>query len=143
MSSGDSIERNKRANGFVGETRCSQYNGLSEDCIEFGSGESECRESVGDSAFLRNSERAPSEENLWNESERVPESGVVPLAENPIHTTSGDLPEIDTRDRSHQGGVSDICLSTLAVRGDGERGKRTVTFNRSDHPFDSCREQKK
>ena len=56
MSSGDSIERTERANGFIGETRNSQYNGLSEDCIKPGSGASEYGESVSNSTFLRNGE---------------------------------------------------------------------------------------
>ena len=123
MSSGCSIKRSERANGFVSETRCSQYNGLSEDCIEPGSGDSECGESVSDSAFLGNGESAPSEENLRDESERVPKSQLVPLAENPIYGPSGDLPKTDPRDRSYQRAVLNVRPSTLRVRGDGDRGK--------------------
>ena len=130
MSSGNSAERTKRANGFIGETRCAQYNGLSKDCIEPGSGESECGESVSDSTFLRNCKRAPSEETLRNESERVPKSELVPLANHSVHGASSDLSEINPRDRSHQRALLDICPSTLTVRGDGERRKRSVvTFN--------------
>ena len=130
MSSGYSSERSERANGFVSAARCSQYNGLSEDCIEPGSGESECGESVSDSAFLGISERASSEENLRDESERVPKSELVPLAENPIHGASGDLPKTDPRDRSYQRAVLNVRPSTLTVRGDGDRRKRNfVTFN--------------
>ena len=127
MSSGYSSERSDRANGFVSAARCSQYNGLSEDCIEPGSGESECGESVSDSAFLGISERSSSAENLRDESERVPKSELVPLAENPIH---GALPKTDPRDRSYQRAVLNVRPSTLTVRGDGDRRKRNfVTFN--------------
>ena len=129
MSSGGSSERTERADGFVDQTRCSQHIGLSEDCDEFSSGESECRESVGDSTFLRDSERALGETHLLDEPERVSESGVGPLAEDLILTSSGDLPETDPGDRSHPGIVSNIRLSELAVRGDRQRGSRTVTFN--------------
>ena len=130
MSSGDSIERTERANGFIGETRNSQYNGLSEDCIKSGSGGSECGKSVSNSTFLRNGERAPSEETLRDESERISESELVPLADHPIHATSSDLQETDPRDRPHQRAVLDFCPSTLTVRGNGDRRKRNfVTFN--------------
>ena len=130
MSSGYSSERSVRANGFVSAARCSQYTGLSEDCIEPGSGESDCGESVSDSAFLGISERASSEENLRDESERVPKSELFPLAENPIHGASGDLPKTDPRDQSYQRAVLNVRPSTLTVRGDGDRRKRNfVTFN--------------
>ena len=130
MASRYSSERSERESGFVSAARCSQYNGLSEDCIEPGSGESECGESVSDSAFLGISERASSEENLRDESERVPKSELVPLAENPIHGASGDLPKTDPRDRSYQRAVLNVRPSTLTVRGDRDRRKRNfVTFN--------------
>ena len=131
MSSGDSIERTERANGFIGETRNSQYNGLSEDCIKPGSGASECGESVSNSTFLRNGERAPSEETLRDESEWILKSELVPLADHPIHATSSDLQETDPRDRPHQRAVLDFCPSPAAVRGYREQRKRrsVVTFN--------------
>ena len=91
MHSENSAERTERTNGFIGETRCSQYNGLSVDCIEPGSGKSECGESVSDSTFLRIGERTSGEENLRDESERISKSELVPLAENPIHGACGDL----------------------------------------------------
>ena len=130
MSFGDSVERTERSNGFIGETGNSQYHNLSENCIEPSSGASECGESVSNSTFLRNGKRAPSEETLRDESERISESELVPLADHPIHATSSDLPEINPRDRSHQRALLDICPSPAAMRGDGERRKRSVvTFN--------------
>ena len=130
MSSRNNAERSERTNGFIVETRCAQYNGLSKDCIEPGSGESECGESVSDSTFLRIGERTSGEENLRDESERVPKSELVPLANHSVHEASGDLSETDPRDRSYQGAVLNVRPSTLIVRGNGDRRKRNlVTFN--------------
>ena len=130
MSSGDRNKRSERANGFIGETRNSQYHSLSEDCIRSGCGTSECRESIGDTTFLRNGERAPSEKTLRDKSERISESELVPLADHPIFATSSDLSETNPRDRAHQRPVSDFCPSPVAVRVNGERRKRSVvTFN--------------
>ena len=79
MSSGESIERSTRTDEFTGETRNSQYHNVSEDCLRSGCGTSECGESFGDTIFLRDSKRAPSEKTLRNKSERVPESELVSL----------------------------------------------------------------
>ena len=130
MASRYSNKISERANGFVSETRNSQYHGLSEDCIEPGSGESECGEAVSDSVFLGLSERASSKENLRDESERISKSELVPLAENPVHRASGDLSKTDQGDQPHQRGVFNVRPSPVAVRGDGDRRKRNfVTFN--------------
>ena len=130
MASRYSSEGSERASGFVSEARSSQYNGLSENCVEPGSGESKCGEVVSDSIFFGLGERASGQEDLRDKSERISESGVVPLAENSIHGTSGDLSKTDQGDRSHKRGVSDICPSAVAVRrnGDGRKGN-FVTFN--------------
>ena len=130
MASRYSSERSERASGFVSAARCSQYNGLSENCVEPSSGESKCGKTVSDSVFLGISERASSKENLRDESERIPKSELVPLAENSVHGASGDLSETDSRDRSYQRAVLNVRPSTLAVRGNSHRGKRNfVTFN--------------
>ena len=130
MASRYSSEGSERASGFVSAARDSQYNGLSENSIEPGSGESKCGEIISHTIFLGLGERASSQENLRDESERISESGVVPLAENSIHGTSGDLSETDQGDRSHKRGVSDICPSPVTVRRNGDRRKgNIVTFN--------------
>ena len=130
MSFGDRNKRTERTNEFIGETGDSQHHYVSEDCIRSGCGTSECGESIGDTTFLRNGERAPSEKTLRDEPERISEPGQVPLADHPIFTTSGDLSEINSRDRPHQRSVSNICPSPAAVRVNGERRKRSVvTFN--------------
>ena len=111
-------------------TQCSQSIILSEDRVEPNGGGYESGETVGDSVFLGLSEGTSSEKNLRDVSERIPEPKLVPLANDSVYGASGDLPETDPRDQSHQRSVSDICASTLTVRGDGDRGKRTfVTFN--------------
>ena len=130
MASRYSSKGSERASGFVSEARGSQYNGLSENCVEPGSGESKCGEVVSDSIFLGLGERASGQENLRDESERISESGVVPLAENSIHGASGDLSKTDQGDRSHKRIVSDICPSPVTVRRNGDRRKGNfVTFN--------------
>ena len=95
-------------------------------------GESESRETADNSVFLRLSERASSEENLRDGSERIPESELVPLADHSVHGASGDLPETDPRNQPHQRSVFNVRPSTLAVKlqANSNRGKRNlVTFN--------------
>ena len=63
-------------------------------------------------------------------SERIPESELVPLANHSVHGASGDLPETDPRNQSYQLSVFDFRPSTIAVRGNSNRGERNfVTFN--------------
>ena len=113
MSFGDRNKRTERTNEFIGETGDSQHHYVSEDCIRSGCGTSECGESIGDTTFLRNGERAPSEKTLRDEPERISEPGQVPLAENPVHRASGDLSKTDQGDQPHQRGVFDFCPSRL------------------------------
>ena len=128
--SGESIERSTRADGFIGKAGDSQYDNVSEDCLRSGCGTSECGESIGDTIFLRDSKRAPSEKTLRDEPERVPESELVSLADHLFLSTSGDLSETDPGDQPHQRGVFDFCPSPVEVRGNGNRRKRNfVTFN--------------
>ena len=130
MASRYSSERSERESGIYGAARCSQPISVSEDCVEPGSGESECRKTADNSVFLGLSERASSEENLRDVSERIPKSELVPLANHSVHGASSDLPEINPRDQSYQRSVLNVRPSMLAVRGDSNRGKRNlVTFN--------------
>ena len=113
MASRYSNKRSERANGFVSETRNSQYHGLSEDCIEPSGGGTESGEAVSDSVFFGLREGAFGEKNLRDKSERISESELVPLAENPVHRASGDLSKTDQGDQPHQRGVFDFCPSRL------------------------------
>ena len=121
MASRYSSKGSERASGFVSTARDSQYNGLSENCIKPGSGESKCGEIVSHTIFLGLSERASSEENLRDVSERIPKSELVPLANHSVHGASSDLPEINPRDQSYQRSVLNVRPSTLAVRGNSHR----------------------
>ena len=119
-------ERSERESGEISAARCSQSIILSENRVEPSGGGCESGETADNSVFLGLGEGTSSEKNLRDVSERVPEPELVPLANDSVYGASGDLPETDPRDRSHQRSVSDICASTHAVRGDGDRGKRTV-----------------
>ena len=130
MASRYSGERSEREGGDSSAARCSQYISLSEDRVEPTGGRSESWETADNSVFLGLGEGTSSEENLRDVSERVPESRMVPLANDSVHGASGDLPETDPRDKSHQRSVFNVRPSTLAVRGKSNRGKRNfVTFN--------------
>ena len=130
MCSRYSSERSEGRSGFVSATRNSKFHGLSEDCIEPSGGGTESGEAVSDSVFFGLGEGAFGEKNMRNVSERVPESGMVTLAENPVYGAVDSLPETDQGDRSHKRSMSDVCASTLAGRRKSDGGKRIfVTFN--------------
>ena len=130
MSTGGSIERDTRTNGCNGEGGNSQSDNLSENCLRSGCGTTESGESVSDTAFFGESERAPGEKTLRNKSERVSESELAEMVNYTIYETIGDVQEINQRDRAHRGPVSDFCPSPTAVRINGRRKERkSVTFN--------------
>ena len=123
-------EGSEREGGNVSSSGCSQYICLSEDRVESSGGGSESGETADDSVFFGLDEGASGEKNLRNVSERVPESGMVTLAENPVYGAVDSLPETDQGDRSHKRSMSDVCASTLAGRRKSDGGKRIfVTFN--------------
>ena len=75
-------------------------------------------------------ERAYSAKNMRNLGERVPESGMDTLAEDPVYGAVDSLPETDQGDRPHKRDMSLFCASTLASRQKRDGGKRnSVTFN--------------
>ena len=107
MASRYSSERSERESGIVGAARCSQPISVSEDCVEPGSEESECRETADNSVFLGLSERASMEENLRDVSERIPKSELVPLANHSVHGASSDLTGL-IREINH---INGVCLT--------------------------------
>ena len=117
MASRYSGEGSERKGGNISAARCSQPIILSEDRIEPSGGGSEHWETADNSVFLGLGEGTSSEKNMRDVSERVPESGMVPLANDSVHGASGDLPETDPRDKSHQRSVFNVRPSTFAVRG--------------------------
>ena len=132
MSSGcgESSERSRRTDEFVDKRRGSQHQDVSEACVEPSGGGTKYGETVSNSVFLGLGERALSEKTLRDGSEAISESELVPLVDHLFLSASGDLSKTDQGDRSHQRRVSGICASPVAVRRNGERGKRNfVTFN--------------
>ena len=105
MSSRYSGEGSEREGGDISATGYRQYFCLSEDRVEPSGGGTESGETAGDSVFFGLGEGTSDEKNLRDVSKRVSESGVVPLANDPVHGASGDLPETDQRDKSHQRSV--------------------------------------
>ena len=59
---------------------------------------------------------------MRNVSERVPESGMVTLAENPVYGAVDNLPETDQGDKPRQWSMSDFCASTLASQRKSDGG---------------------
>ena len=128
--SGENIERSRGADGSISKTGDSQYPNVSEDCFRSGGGISECGASIGNTVFFRGSEGTLGEKDLRDKSERVPESELVSMVDHVFLSASGELPETNPGDRTHQWAVSDFCPSPTAVRVDGGRKERkSVTFN--------------
>ena len=112
MASRYSNKRSERANGFVSETRNSQYHGLSEDCIEPSGRGTESWEAVSDSVFFGLREGASGEKNLRDESERISESELVPLAKT-LFTEQAVTYRRLIREINH---INGVCLTFAHLR---------------------------
>ena len=102
MASRYSGEGSEREGGNVSSSGCSQYICLSEDRVKSGSGGTQSEETANDSVFSDSVKEHLVKKNFRDVLERVPESGMVTLAENLVYGASGDLPETNQRDKSHQ-----------------------------------------
>ena len=102
MASLYSDEGSEREGGNVSSSGCSQYICLSEDRVKSGSGGTQSEETANDSVFSDSVKEHLVKKNFRDVLERVPESGMVTLAENLVYGASGDLPETNQRDKSHQ-----------------------------------------
>ena len=102
MASLYSGEGSEREGGNVSTSGCSQYICLSEDRVKSGSGGTQSEETANDSVFSDSVKEHLVKKNFRDVLARVPESGMVTLAENLVYGASGDLPETNQRDKSHQ-----------------------------------------
>ena len=99
MASRYSGEGGEREGRDVSSSRCGQYVRLSEDSAESSGGLCESGEDADDSILFRVCERTFSEENMRNVAERVPESGMVTMVQNPVYRAVDNVSETDKGDR--------------------------------------------
>ena len=129
MASRYSGEGGERKGRSVSSTGCEQYDRLSDDSTG-PSGLCESGENADDSFLFRVCERTFSEEDMRDVTERVPESGVVTMVQDPIYRAVNEVSETNNGDRPHKWNMSHICSSTLAREREGDCRKRNnVTFN--------------
>ena len=67
---------------------------------------------------------------MRNVAERVPESGIVTMTEDPVYRAVDNVSETDKGDRPRKWNMSHVCSSTPASQRKSDRRKRNnVTFN--------------
>ena len=114
----------------VNSRGCEQYGHLPDDSTGSSGGLCESRQNDDDPFLFRIGKGTFGKEDMRDFTERVRESELVTMVQDPIYRAGKNVSKVDQGDRPRQSNMSGICLSTATEQSkSGDRKRNSVTFD--------------